>query len=594
VASKQKKILIYSKLIEKHSWIAPLLKKHKLTLISVENGSEALEKIDNELPVFAILDVGIPIISGIECVQNIKQSFQFVKTILISSVNSLSLQDTAKAAGVDLFVVDTIANVKVPEFINASLAQKELPPDFSEEIEREVLSRRGTPRFPYEGEVQFEINEQWHSGLFVNVSQDGILFQTQTSVGVGTNLVLSWMDQGLKHIEVATIVVRQIPSNHPQYPHLIGVQFLKASQKVDRKVAELSHAIDDFSESAGIELDLDFMEDLLTKDPTFFQSVFQGGKAPIFMEISMTDIVEYERNSFQNEDEYSRCIQKLVTTKIICQQMERLLDQFRISKISMKEYAPKIIDLMISLLDQIAHVEERSDELVKKTIEQGLVNERHQINESNNRLFQSKGSLLKMFSQRVRQIDVGKEQQQNFEEILQRNKQLTSYQKHFEEIMKQEVEQVRSFSAYKNPTKGSDKGSSKKKTKMTLEVNSEKKATMLPYFAALLVLVALFPFIEEKMLLSFAKDDFNLAIKPDKVTRMEHKGLLMNISKDAWDQIGPKGQELVLDQVEVYLTRKKLHQCKIVDGDQVIAAVYSTMSKDRKAFLSKIYAKPKL
>lgn len=568
-----------------------MAKKQDLELLIVENGAEALEKAKVESAGFVILDVSMPKMSGIECGREIKQASNSTYIVLISSVHSLSLQDTAKRSGIDLFVVASVSNVKVPEFVEASLNRKQLPPDVSEEIEREVLSKRGAQRFPFEGEVQYQVGEEWLSGVFVNVSQDGLLFQSKSIVEAGTKLTLSWMDNGKKHIEVSAIAVRQIASNHPQYPFLIGVQFLKISPAIDQKIAELSDDIDVFQETTAIELDLDLIQELLDERGTYFKDMFQGGKAPLFVELSITDIVEHERAAFQLQDKYSKCVQELVSSKILCQMLQATLEQIKALKIPPKNYSTRLVTIMSELLEKIEYAEEDSDTLVKASIQEGKATERHQINESNNHLYKVKGATMKLFAQRIKMDDVADSHKAAFENILQINKQLTSYQQHLDEIAKQE-EVERKKMAANRIVKPLDKAvveAAAKKVKMTVEVAQPKNTSYIPFVALFIVLMAMIPWIEELMKVYFMREDMTLVIKPQEVERESKDALLVTLAKDAWDKLDEDGQLLMLDQIEVYLTRKKLHQAKIIDGDRLIAAVYGSAVDEYPAFLHRVF-----
>jgi CheY-like chemotaxis protein len=591
VPENRKKIVIYSKLIVQHGWIAVMVKKHNLEIFTIENGVEALERTKVESPEFVLLDVSMPKLNGIECGREIKQTSKLTHVVVLSSVHSLSLQDTAKRSGIDFFVVASVSNVKIPEFVEAALNRKQLPPDASEEIEREVLSKRGAQRFPFEGEVQYQIGDKWFSGIFANVSQDGLLFQSKTDVEAGTKLLLSWMDHGKKHIEVSAIAVRQIDSTHPQYPFLIGVQFLKISPAIDQKIAELSEDIDIFQETTAIELDMDLIQDLLDERETYFKDMFQGGKAPLFVELSITDIVEHERAAFQQQDKYSKCIQELVSSKILCQMIQATFEQIKSLKIPSKNYSTRLVTIMSELLEKIEYAEEDSDALVKASIQEGLTTQRHQINESNNRLYQAKISIMKLFAQRIKPEDVSDTHQAAFENIMQLNRQLTSYQQHLDEIAKQEEVERKKMAATRivKPSEKSVTAAAPQKVKMTIELEQGKKNSYIPFLAALVVLMLLIPRVEEWMKVYFLREDITLVVAPQSVSRESKNALTITLAKEDWDKLDEDGQLLLLDQIEVYLTRKKLHQAKIIDGERLIAAVYSSAMEEYPAFLHRIF-----
>jgi CheY-like chemotaxis protein len=571
-----------------------MAKKHELEIILAENGAIALDLVKMHTPGFVLLDVSMPKLSGIECGREIKEVSRSIHIALISSVHSLSLQDAAKRGRIELFTVASVANVKVPEFVEAMLNRKELPPDASEEIEREVLSKRSTQRFPFEGEVQYQIGTDWQSGVFVNVSQDGLLFQSKDSVPEGTKLVISWMDQGKKSIEIPAIAVRHIASNHPQYPYMIGVQFLKVSAALDQKIAELSDDIDIFQESTAVELDLDLIAELLNERGTYFRDMFHGGKVPLFVELAITDIVEHERTSFQKNDDYSRCLQELVSSKILCQMVQATLEQIKALKVPGKTYSTRLVTIMSELLEKVEYAEGDSDRLVKQSIQENKPTDRHQINESNNRLYQSKAALLKVFCGQIQDEDIHDSHQAALEEIRKINKQLTSYQDHLDEMAKDEEKERKQSSITRviKPVEKQEPGAAApvKKSKLTFDVQQQvKKTHYIPFIALFILLMMSIPWMESMMKVYFIRDDIKLLIEPESVKRTDQGALKISITKEAWDKLNDESHDAFLDQIEVYLTRKKLHQAKIVDGDRLIAAVYSSIYNQYPGYLRNVF-----
>lgn len=568
-----------------------MVKKHNLELVGAEDGAVVLELAKAETPKFVLLDVSMPKVSGIECGQVIKELSKSTHVVLISSVHSLSLQDSAKRARIDLFTVESVANVKVPEFVEAMLNRRELPPDASEAIEREILSKRGATRFPFEGEVQYQIGEEWLSGHFVNVSQDGLLFQSKNAVQPGSKIVLSWMDQGKKHIEIHAITIRQIPSEHPQYPYLIGVQFLKSHAAIDQKIAEFSDEIDTFQENTAVELDLDLIQELLNERGTYFRDLFQGGKVPLFVELSINDVVEHERTAFSKQDDYSICLQELVSSRILSQMLGNSVIQLFGAKASIKNYSTRLVNIMSELLEKIEYAEGDADKLVKRSIQENKIEERHRINESNSRLYQAKGEILKIFCQKVCREDVAPSHQSGFDEIVRQNDQLVSYQQHLDEMAKEEERERKAVAKQRiqKPIVIEKPAlEPKKKTRMiVVEEEPIKKTTYIPIAALIVILVLMIPWVETLMKVHFSRDDLKLLIEPKSIERVSNESLKVDLPINSWTQLDERGKEIILDQIEVYLVRKKLHQAKVTDGDRLIAAVYG--SGEEPIFLRSVF-----
>jgi hypothetical protein len=247
---------------------------------------------------------------------------------------------------------------------------------------------------------------------------------------------------------------------------------------------------------------------------------------------------------------------------------------------------------MSELLEKIEYAEEDSDRLVKQSVQENKPTERHQINESNNRLYQSKANVLKLFCQQIKDEDIQDSHQAALEDIRNVNKQLTSYQDHLDQIAKEEEKQRKEM-ATKRITKPVEKSfvqSSAKKVKMTVEVEEAvKKNHYIPLSALFIILMMSIPWMEDVMKTYLIRDDIQLLITPDQVKRNDQSSLAITIAKSAWDKLNDDAREALLDQVEVYLTRKNLHQAKILDGDRLIAAVYASADQEYPGFLRNVF-----
>ena len=586
-----------------------MAKKNEMEVISITDGQDAFEKTRVESPYFVLLDVTLPGLSGIECARQIRELSTWVKIVLFSSVHSLSLQDSAKKVKADLFVSDSVASVKVPEFVLATLNEKELPPDMSEIVEREVLSRRGAARFPVEGQVQYKFRDQWLSGIFVDVSLDGLLFKTKEPMPEGEKVLISWTEKGIEHVEVPSVVVRTRESDDPEYPDLIGIQYLKDHPAIDQKVTNLSEEVEIFHDDTALELDLDLIQEVLSRGVPYFKELFCGGKAPFFMEQSISDIVEHERNSFQKTDEYSGCIQGLVTCKIICQLISSATENLNTGDFSIHKHVGRLIDMALEILERIELMEQRSDVLVRKSVQDDRTAERHHINETNTRLYQSKTALLKSISQGIKRTSVHKDYVERYDLILEKNRQMVSYQQHLDAVLREEKLELRRSATTKlekpieaklnksEAKKPLAKAAPKKRVRKT-QAKPKKKVVHLrdgksnspyPLIAGLIVLALIFPMLGTLFRSQPTASDINFDIRPRSMKRTSADAFVVDFAIEDWDRVGVKGRETILDQIEVYLTRKELHQGKVMDGELLIAAVYKTRPKDKPAFLRTVF-----
>jgi DNA-binding NarL/FixJ family response regulator len=123
-----------------------LLQRHEIikVIFDVSNGKELLEKLKTVKPDIILLDLDMPILSGREAFEKIKQRFPRVKIIIISATfNDQIIVDYVKK-GVNSFLhknckldklIDTICSVQENEFYFDSKISKMLAKEISEPTE---------------------------------------------------------------------------------------------------------------------------------------------------------------------------------------------------------------------------------------------------------------------------------------------------------------------------------------------------------------------------------------------------------------------------------------------------------------------------
>lgn len=76
-----------------------ILKKKEYTVLTANNGKEALELADKERPDLVILDLNLPGISGIEVLRRIKKIDENIEVIVITGYGTMETVKTAMRLG---------------------------------------------------------------------------------------------------------------------------------------------------------------------------------------------------------------------------------------------------------------------------------------------------------------------------------------------------------------------------------------------------------------------------------------------------------------------------------------------------------------
>lgn len=76
-----------------------ILKKKEYTVLTANNGKEALELADKERPDLVILDLNLPGISGIEVLRRIKKVDENIEVIVITGYGTMKTVKTAMRLG---------------------------------------------------------------------------------------------------------------------------------------------------------------------------------------------------------------------------------------------------------------------------------------------------------------------------------------------------------------------------------------------------------------------------------------------------------------------------------------------------------------
>lgn len=82
-----------------------------------QNGEEAIRKVQELHPDLVILDVSMPVMSGLEAAREIRRIAPATKIVILTMHNSTQIVDAVRNAGADALVVKTEAASNLAEVI---------------------------------------------------------------------------------------------------------------------------------------------------------------------------------------------------------------------------------------------------------------------------------------------------------------------------------------------------------------------------------------------------------------------------------------------------------------------------------------------
>jgi len=82
-----------------------------------QNGEEAIRKVQELQPDLVILDVSMPVMSGLEAAREIRRIAPATKIVILTMHNSTQIVDAVRDAGADALVVKTEAASNLAEVI---------------------------------------------------------------------------------------------------------------------------------------------------------------------------------------------------------------------------------------------------------------------------------------------------------------------------------------------------------------------------------------------------------------------------------------------------------------------------------------------
>jgi len=204
------------------------LRRTDCEIITAENGIEALKKAKEEKPDLILLDVEMPMMTGIEACRHIKSDPALRNTPVIM-VTATDKHEECQKAGCDDFWKKPI---KEEGFLRG--------------IKKHVnIVERETKRVSIGLEVRYEIKGRTVSAFTKDISERGMFIITRDTLPMGSDIELTFtLPESREELKVIGKVVRELKDQ--QDGHLVGGMGISFNE-MDDKTAE---AIRNFVQSS--------------------------------------------------------------------------------------------------------------------------------------------------------------------------------------------------------------------------------------------------------------------------------------------------------------------------------------------------------
>lgn len=581
-------ILLFHGLLNENKWLTIFLEKYDVRVELASDGQDLFDKAMKIRPDVVIMDVQMDGISGLDCLRMIRNENPHIRTILISNIGSHSIGQSAIELEVDLYCDQSRRAVNVVSFLKKMMGLGKFKPSSSKKpkptrtLSGADLSQRMKDRYPVSGAITMVFEGNEYQGVFENLSLGGAKIRVTQIPPLPSPIELKWAFKGGVSFHVNAVTVRQNMVFEPsdEFVWVVGVKFVKLTAQQIKDLADLVSQISKFYEKKFDFVDFEQIRKMLVRQEKYFKPILQGQKAPLLVEKAMKEIKEYERESFTAETEMQTSIAKLLSFRIVCRVLRQSLNWVEIHP---EEGLKLCVPLIFDVLSKVDGSEGDFDELIREAADLEI---KKQLVESSNLILEQKDKLIQAFHNHCHSMVPEDEYKEQFDSIIKRYEDLQSYQ-HFlevevqakeEEIVKKTLQQQPMYKVSKQTQKEKEKTIIAKKKKLELQKIREN---IIPTIAFGIVLSTIL-YYGLNIYDSFVKPaDTKLSLAASKVKIKKLYSLEVQTDSRTWDALEPERKVKVMDELEVFLTSRSLFQAKIMDGDKLIAVVYSTHNMDK-------------
>ena len=112
-----KKILVVDDAALVYAMLKRILESNGYTVYEAHNGQEGIDAHKKHFPDLILLDVSMPVMNGIEALQEIRKNDKKVKIVMLSAVAEQQTVDEALALGANEFIYKPVSEAKVLEIV---------------------------------------------------------------------------------------------------------------------------------------------------------------------------------------------------------------------------------------------------------------------------------------------------------------------------------------------------------------------------------------------------------------------------------------------------------------------------------------------
>lgn len=184
--------------------------------------------------------------------------------------------------------------------------------------EQSDLPKKAPKRFTYEVTATIEFGGRNLGVQIHDISKSGVQFYSNENIPNNVTIKLIWQDLKVGAMESHLHVVRIVeqPVGTP-YHYGYGSKFINLKDEVKRNVNRLIEVTEEHErkvhEKNLSNMPFKTINEVITHGRMFLRDVLKGNKSSGAIDKIAKDLKEYEKKSFDKNDELSQWIQKIVT-----------------------------------------------------------------------------------------------------------------------------------------------------------------------------------------------------------------------------------------------------------------------------------------
>ncbi|MCB1198026.1 MAG: response regulator [Bdellovibrionota bacterium] len=579
-------ILALHTVLNENKWLTLFIEKYHLHVELATDGQDLYDKAIALQPDVVITTAHMDGISGLNCFRMIREKNAHVRTILLSMIDSKTMARAANELNVDLYCGRSRRAIKVLRFLKQAMGVAKVKKETvkfarARTISDADLGERLKDRYPVSGAITMIFDGQEYPGVFENISLGGAKIRVPQIPPLPSPIELKWAFKGSTSFHVHAVTVRQNMVFEPwdEYVWVVGVRFTKLTAQQIKELSDLIQKISKFYERKFDFVDFEQIRKMLLRQERYFKPMLHGQKAPVLIEKALRQIKDYERASFMLETKKDHSIAKLLSFRIVCRVLRQSLNWVEIHP---EEGLKLCVPLIYDVLEKVDAEEENFDEMIRDS---DTLETRKQLVESSNSMLEEKDKLIQSFHDHCHAMIPSDSYKYEFNSIILRHQDLQSYQ-NFVEPETEKKESIAPDTRVQQTLYKLSRKTREAQKENLLEKNRQEelqkiRENIVPTIATGIVLITVLNFILNFYHSFVDVEDVRLTLAAQKVRIKQQNHVVVQTDARTWDALEVAQKNKVLDELEVFLTARQLYQAKVMDGDELIAVVYSTHNREK-------------